>query len=205
MYYLIYIYKIREIPLNRLKFLDESHFDGFKDMRTVIITDKDSPPAQYPTRQSLNERFSITLMTTLDPTEPLPYVVDIRFGNNDQSDFLRFIVYLIELGHLERGDHLVMDNASIHHGAATIDMLQRLFDAAGIHPIFLPAYSPELNPCELVFAMVKNQVRGIPRSSDGFMSDLAKAFAKVNILNVANMYHKCTTLENVLKNFGMFV
>ena len=126
LYYVIYLAGIQGIPLNRLKFLDESHFDGFQDMRRVIITDKDIPPSQYPTTQSLNERFSITLMTTLDPDEPFPYVVDIRFGTNDQSDFLKFVIYLIELGHLERGDYLVMDNASIHHGAATVGILRAI-------------------------------------------------------------------------------
>ena len=45
----------------------------------------------------------------------------------------------------------VMDNCSIHHA----DSVKELFRQVGVLLIFLPPYSPDLNPIELAFAKVK--------------------------------------------------
>lgn len=50
---------------------------------------------------------------------------------------------------------LVMDNCSIHHVAEVKDLLQE----AGIVLLFLPPYSPDLNPIEEAFSYVKNYLR----------------------------------------------
>lgn len=46
---------------------------------------------------------------------------------------------------------VVMDNCSIHHTELVLDLLKE----AGIVVIFLPPYSPDCNPIELVFAYIK--------------------------------------------------
>jgi len=57
-----------------------------------------------------------------------------------------------------------------HHG---VDILHIVLEFFGVHLIFLPAYSPELNPCELVFNVVKAHVRNY---RDGFSPLLTKFF-----------------------------
>lgn len=49
----------------------------------------------------------------------------------------------------------VMDNFSVHH----IVEITELFQYAGILPLFLPPYSPDLNPMEEAFSYVKNYLR----------------------------------------------
>jgi transposase len=49
----------------------------------------------------------------------------------------------------------VCDNACIHGAAATFEVLIGILEMAGIKIMYLPAYSPELNPVELVFMQVK--------------------------------------------------
>jgi len=44
-----------------------------------------------------------------------------------------------------------MDNASIHH----VDEVLQIIENAGAKVIFLPPYSPDLNPLEPVFGKVK--------------------------------------------------
>ena len=44
-----------------------------------------------------------------------------------------------------------MDNRSIHHVQAVLDA----FNQAGIVVLFLPPYSPDMNPVENVFSYVK--------------------------------------------------
>lgn len=48
---------------------------------------------------------------------------------------------------------IVMDNASIHHVQNVMDLIE---DQAQAKVIFLPPYSPDLNPVETVFCKVKN-------------------------------------------------
>lgn len=50
---------------------------------------------------------------------------------------------------------VIMDNCSIHHIQEIID----LFDDVGILLIFLPPYSPDLNPIELTFGYIKQYLK----------------------------------------------
>jgi transposase len=50
---------------------------------------------------------------------------------------------------LRPGEIVVMDNLGSHKGSA----IRRAIRAAGAHLLFLPPYSPDLNPIEQVFAM----------------------------------------------------
>lgn len=56
---------------------------------------------------------------------------------------------------VRRGDVVVMDNLNMHKSLAT----RRLIEAAGAVPIYLPTYSPELNPIELLWAHLKRALR----------------------------------------------
>ena len=49
------------------------------------------------------------------------------------------------------GSVLVLDNASIHKGGN----IERLATGAGCRVLYLPPYSPELNPIELIWSFVK--------------------------------------------------
>ena len=51
---------------------------------------------------------------------------------------------------LHYGDHIIMDNAAIHHYAAG-QALGAFLDDVGCVPIYLLMYSPEFNPTEFVF------------------------------------------------------
>jgi len=46
---------------------------------------------------------------------------------------------------------ILLDNASIHH----VDEVRDMCDAAGVRLEFLPAYSPECAPVEMVFGNLK--------------------------------------------------
>jgi transposase len=69
----------------------------------------------------------------------------------------RFVEWLRTklLPKLQRNDVLVMDNLSAHHNAA-VGPLCRAF---GVRLIYLPPYSPDLNPIESGWALQKQHVR----------------------------------------------
>ena len=56
---------------------------------------------------------------------------------------------------LKRNDIVVLDNLGSHKGKAVRNAIK----AAGARLLFLPKYSPDLNPIEQVFAKIKGFVR----------------------------------------------
>jgi transposase len=56
---------------------------------------------------------------------------------------------------LRPGDVVVMDNLNIHKSKAVRDAIA----AAGAEAVYLPTYSPELNPIELLWAEIKRDLR----------------------------------------------
>ena len=56
---------------------------------------------------------------------------------------------------LQPGDIVVLDNLRSHKGQA----VRRAIRAAGAHLLFLPPYSPDLNPIEMMFAKLKTLLR----------------------------------------------
>jgi transposase len=57
-----------------------------------------------------------------------------------------------------QGDIVVMDNLGSHKGKA----VRRAIRATGARLLFLPPYSPDLNPIEQVFAKLKHLMRKAP-------------------------------------------
>jgi transposase len=56
---------------------------------------------------------------------------------------------------LSKDDIVILDNLGSHKGKAA----RKAIRAAGAHLVFLPAYSPDLNPIEQVFAKLKHLMR----------------------------------------------
>jgi transposase len=56
---------------------------------------------------------------------------------------------------LRPGDIVVLDNLGSHKGKA----IRQAIRAAGAHRLFLPPYSPDLNPIEQAFAKLKHWLR----------------------------------------------
>jgi hypothetical protein len=70
-----------------------------------------------------------------------------------RSDYVHYVQVPILGSFTDREPNsvVVMDNASIHHDPRITDLIQN----AGAVCIYLPPYSPDFNPIELVFGWVK--------------------------------------------------
>jgi transposase len=80
-----------------------------------------------------------------------PFVLD---GPINGEWFLAYVEQVL-VPTLRSGDVVVMDNLGSHKGKA----VRRAIRNAGAHLIFLPPYSPDLNPIEQVFAKLKTLLR----------------------------------------------
>ena len=86
----------------------------------------------------------------------------------------RFLAYVEQflVPTLKRNDIVVLDNLGSHKGKA----VRQAIKAAGARLLFLPKYSPDLNPIEQVFAKLKARVRkAAPRSLDAVSHAIATA------------------------------
>jgi hypothetical protein len=80
--------------------------------------------------------------------------LDYREESNDQYNFADFILNCIAQNCFVAGDFLIVNNAAVHHGSDTFQIVQFALETVGARMIYLPAYSPELNSCELVFSFI---------------------------------------------------
>ena len=80
-----------------------------------------------------------------------PCVID---GPINGESFLAYIEQVL-VPTLRPGDVVIIDNLGSHKGKA----IRRAIQAAGAKLFFLPAYSPDLNPIEQVFAELKTLLR----------------------------------------------
>jgi transposase len=189
-----YVVSIRDVPLHRLKYLDEASFASRSLRRARALSEK-GRPVHITSNNSISETYTVTILTKLDAVEPV-VVSNFRTDTNTAEDFLNCVRQLVVEFHLWHGDVLVLDNAPVHCAERFTTELRDLLDAANVKVWFLPKYSPELNPCELVFAQTKRWLR-THRSltSRPFWLDLACAFAEVTLANVAHYYTRCLNLE----------
>ena len=88
-----------------------------------------------------------------------------------------------------------MDNSKVHWNSLIEDQLDKLLNEHDLHMTFLPTYLPELNPCELVFAKVKNYLRS--NRSGVFSEDLLRVFGTVTFPNMFNFYSKCIDIFKI--------
>jgi transposase len=71
---------------------------------------------------------------------------------------------------LKAGDVVIMDNLGSHRGK----LVRKAIRAAGARLLFLPKYSPDLNPIEQVFSKLKHLLRKAQaRSYDGLLKAVA--------------------------------
>ena len=77
-------------------------------------------------------------------------------GGTTREAFLKFVHDAL-VPSLRRGDVVVMDNLRVHY----TDGVQQAIEAVGASVMYLPPYSPELNPIELSWSKLKAILRRI--------------------------------------------
>jgi transposase len=96
---------------------------------------------------------------------------------------------------LTPGDIVVMDNLSSHKG----QKVRELIASSGALPIYLPPYSPDLNPIEPAFSKLKQLMRSAAhRTMEGLWSDVQRLLELITPSNAAAYFRYCGyTLQEV--------
>lgn len=101
-----------------------------------------------------------------------------------------FLVYVSEalVPVLRTGDVVVMDNLPGHKLAR----VRELIEAAGAKLLYLPPYSPDFNPIEMIWSKVKRLLRSIAaRTIDTLGAAFETAFALVTPSDIQNCFEHC--------------
>jgi transposase len=104
------------------------------------------------------------------------------------AEVFRCYVREILLPTLKAGDILVMDNLSAHKDCQALDLLK----SAGVTVRFLPAYSPDLNPIELMWSKVKAILRKAEaRTNEALLLAVGDALSKVTQKDATHWFTHC--------------
>jgi transposase len=89
---------------------------------------------------------------------------------------------------LRRGQVVVMDNLSAHKGERARELIER----RGCELLYLPSYSPDLNPIEEAFAKMKGLLRKVEaRSREALLEALGAAISAITDQDARGFFEHC--------------
>jgi transposase len=147
-----YLYKLSSFHSYQVVYVDESGCDTRAGFRRTGWSNRGTTPVQVASFHR-GQRYQILPAYTQDGI----LLSRVFQGSTDRAVFEDFIEQLLH--HCgkwpEPKSVLIMDNASFHRGPR----IRQMCDAAGVKLLYLPPYSPDLNPIEEQFAELKALIK----------------------------------------------
>lgn len=160
----------KQMDLSKLVFLDESGVNTDMTRRYARAYKGTRAHGSAP----LNKPTSTTILSSIraDGTT-VPLIFSGALNREKFKEYLR--EYLLPT--LKPGDIVIADNLKAHKG----DGISELVASVGAVIIYLPPYSPDLNPIELMWSKIKAYLRMVQaRTIDSLRDAIPKAFSSVN-------------------------
>jgi transposase len=89
---------------------------------------------------------------------------------------------------LSPGDLVVMDNLSSHKGTRA----KALIESVGAHLLYLPPYSPDLNPIEPAFSKLKQLMRSAAhRTREALWADIQPMLDRITSSDAMGFFRHC--------------
>ena len=108
-------------------------------------------------------------------------------GTTDTESFRAYVRQVL-LPTLRPGDLVIMDNLSPHKSDPTLALITN----AGAQVLFLPAYSPDLNPIEKMWSKIKSLLRTAEaRTPADLITAIGQALAKVTAQDALGWFVSC--------------
>jgi transposase len=104
------------------------------------------------------------------------------------AEMFEAFVEQVLVAELKPGDGVVMDNLSSHKRSRT----RELMEATGAALVFLPPYSPDLNPIERIIAKIKQWLRSLAcRTREALGGAMQSVLDRVSASDAANCFRHC--------------
>lgn len=108
-------------------------------------------------------------------------------GATDTEVFGLYVEQIL-LPALRPGDIVVMDNLSPHKSQPTLERMKQ----EGVQVLFLPAYSPDLNPIEKMWSKLKAYLRKAEaRTQEALEQAIAEALKTITAQDAQNWFASC--------------
>jgi transposase len=103
-------------------------------------------------------------------------IAECMYKVNTDTEFFNKWIEEFLIPELKPGQVIVMDNATFHKNKRTQELIER----AGYRLIYLPPYSPDLNPIERFWSWLKRKIRSIMSNFTSLEEVLSYIAAKWN-------------------------
>jgi transposase len=108
-------------------------------------------------------------------------------GATDAAAFKVYVEHFLAPS-LTEGQVVVMDNLGAHQPKR----IRELIEARGAELVFVPSYSPDLNPIEQAFSKIKNILRKLgARTHEALLEAMEEALSEVNPADAAGWFDHC--------------
>lgn len=167
--------------MHRLICLDES---GVKDNMTRLCGR--APIGERCVDYCPNARWKTT--TLLSSIRPNGQTVCMYYRGGTTKVIFETYVEKLLAPTLKEGDIVIMDNLSSHKGPR----VKELIEARGATLMYLPQYSPDLNPIEKMWSKIKAILRKMKaRTSEQLDTAIAAALSSVTAEDAKGWFHSC--------------
>jgi transposase len=176
-----FLQTIEAIPLEGLIFLDESG----------VTTQMTRQWGRAPKGQRVNEatpQGHWQVVTTLGAMSLRGFDAAMTVESATDGDVFRAYVEQVLCPKLRSGDVVVMDNLSAHKVAG----IREWIEACNAQLLYLPPYSPDLNPIEKAWSKFKQFLRAAKaRSKEALDQAITDAIKTITAENAAAWFRSC--------------
>jgi len=114
--------------------------------------------------------------------------VPSRGGHTDAKAFEAYVEHFLAPSLITEGQVVVMDNLGAHQPKKG----RELIEERGAELVFVPSYSPDLNPIEQAFSKIKNILRKLgARTHEALLEAMEEALSKVTPAEAAGWFNHC--------------
>ena len=168
----------RKVDAAKLIFLDESSVNtGMTRIYGRAIKSNRVTDAVPDTRF---HRTTILSSMRLDGT-----IVPCVFEDSLNGDMFREYIRQFLLPTLKAGDIVILDNLSAHKVSGIVELVE----SAGAQIRYLPPYSPDLNPIELMWSKLKACLRKFKVRCEKLLTDaIASALAAISLSDILGWF-----------------
>ena len=93
---------------------------------------------------------------------------------------------------LSKTDIIVMDNMRSHHAK----IVKQVLDESEINDLYLPPYSPDLNPIEKMWSKIKAYLRKVKvRTAPELPDAIERAFSTVRFSDCLGWFRSCNYVQ----------
>ena len=173
-----FITRITAIDPKSLVFLDES---GVTTSMTRLFARSEGGGRIYEAMP--DSRWKI--LTIIGAMSLRGMIATMTIEEATDGDIFRAYVEQVLCAALQPGDVVVMDNLSSHKVSGVREMIEK----AGAEVLYLPPYSPDLNPIEKLFAKLKILLRkAAKRSTEELWKEIGELLNTVTTNECANYF-----------------